>query len=204
MVRSFRRILAYACAVGLLSAAGCDSVVDSSRVPEATPRLRARKPAPPRPQPPKFVAQTPVYPAPVIYILYREYLHKNPGLTSLSPEDPKYQRYLERRLRQLYPTKGYEQQGSNTHPAHEMDYHNNKIGYDVKYHTFRGRWWDDMWNRTAWANRVRAYVDHQANGVFANGEFISEWSSNPASISAASADARESSVPAGKYIYFAH
>jgi hypothetical protein len=43
----------------------------------------------------------------VIYILYREYLHKHPGLTRLSPEDERYQQYLERRLRQLYPTKGY-------------------------------------------------------------------------------------------------
>lgn len=108
MVRSRRRILAYACTVGLLSAAGCDSVVDPPRMPVATPRLHVEKPVPPRPQPPKFVTRTPVYPAPVIYILYREYLHRNPGLTSLSAEDPKYQRYLERRLRQLYPTKGYE------------------------------------------------------------------------------------------------
>jgi hypothetical protein len=92
----------------------------------------------------------------------------------------------------------------NTHPAHEMDYHNNEIGYDVKYHTFRGHWWRDMWDRTAWANRVRAYVDYEANGVFGNGEFIWEWSSNAASISAASADARERLVPSGKYIYFAH
>lgn len=51
--------------------------------------------------------QTPQYPATVLYILYREYIHRNPGLTSLSPVDPKYQRYLERRLRQLYPGRGY-------------------------------------------------------------------------------------------------
>jgi hypothetical protein len=48
-----------------------------------------------------------MYPAPVLYILYREYLHKNPGLTTLSPEDKHYQQYMERRLRQLYPTRGY-------------------------------------------------------------------------------------------------
>jgi hypothetical protein len=43
----------------------------------------------------------------VLYILYREYLHKNPGLKTLDPEDPRYQHYVERRLRQLYPTRGY-------------------------------------------------------------------------------------------------
>ncbi|MEW5927646.1 MAG: hypothetical protein AB1941_09180 [Gemmatimonadota bacterium] len=59
------------------------------------------------PTPPTFVTRTAVYPAAVVYILYREYLHKNPGLTTLSPEDKHYQQYLERRLRQLYPTKGY-------------------------------------------------------------------------------------------------
>jgi hypothetical protein len=57
--------------------------------------------------PPKFVSSTPTYPAAVIYILYREYLHKHPGLTRLSPEDEHYQQYLERRLRQLYPARGY-------------------------------------------------------------------------------------------------
>ncbi|CAA9346664.1 MAG: hypothetical protein AVDCRST_MAG68-3959 [uncultured Gemmatimonadetes bacterium] len=60
-----------------------------------------------RPETPEFVSRAPVYPASVVYILYREYLHKNPGLTTLSPENEEYQRYLERRLRQLYPHKGY-------------------------------------------------------------------------------------------------
>jgi hypothetical protein len=51
--------------------------------------------------------ETPVYPAAVVYILYREYLHNNPGVSRLSVDDPKYQQYMERRLRQLYPTKEY-------------------------------------------------------------------------------------------------
>jgi hypothetical protein len=71
----------------------------------ASAHSSAARPAPPTP--PKLVTRTPLYPASVIYILYREYLHKNPGLTTLSPEDKHYQQYLERRLRQLYPTKGY-------------------------------------------------------------------------------------------------
>jgi hypothetical protein len=91
--------------LGLLSAAACDSVVDAGPKPgSGTTSLRA---AVARPQPPKFVSQAPVYPAAVVHILYREYLHRNPGLTRLSPENEDYQRYLERRLRQLYPGRGY-------------------------------------------------------------------------------------------------
>lgn len=92
----------------LIAVAGCDSPVDpgqanpSPRAPSLAVQVR-----PERPSPPRLVVQTPLYPAPVLYILYREYLHKNPGLTSLSPENPRYQQYLERRLRQLYPGRGY-------------------------------------------------------------------------------------------------
>lgn len=42
-----------------------------------------------------------------MYIVYREYLHRNPGLTTLSVEDRKYQNYLEKRMRELYPERGY-------------------------------------------------------------------------------------------------
>lgn len=61
----------------------------------------------PEPRAPNLTVRTPQYPAAVMYILYREYLHKKPGITSLSPEDKHYQQYVERRLRQLYPNKGY-------------------------------------------------------------------------------------------------
>ncbi|HEX5870442.1 MAG TPA: hypothetical protein VFY65_08505, partial [Longimicrobium sp.] len=60
------------------------------------------------PAPPMLEAATPRYPAAVVYILYREYLHRNPGLTGLGPDDPRYQRHMERRLRELYPTRGYD------------------------------------------------------------------------------------------------
>lgn len=88
--------------------AGCDSPVaprqanPAPRAPSLAAQVRPERPAPPR-----LMVQTPRYPAPVLYILYREYLYRNPGLTSLSPEDPRYQQYLERRLRQLYPGRGY-------------------------------------------------------------------------------------------------
>lgn len=92
-------------ALGSLSA--CDSVVDAApSAREAAPPLQIAS-TPVRPEPPKLIVRTPQYPAAVIYILYREYLHKNPGLVTLSPDDPKYQRYLERRLHQLYPGRGY-------------------------------------------------------------------------------------------------
>jgi hypothetical protein len=43
----------------------------------------------------------------VQYIIYREYLHRHPRVTALSPDDRQYQAYVERRLRQLYPARGY-------------------------------------------------------------------------------------------------
>jgi hypothetical protein len=42
-----------------------------------------------------------------VYIVYREWVHRNPGLTTLSLDDPHYQRYVEKRMRQLYPDRGY-------------------------------------------------------------------------------------------------
>jgi hypothetical protein len=44
----------------------------------------------------------------VQYILYREYLNRNPRVGTLTPDDKHYQQYVERRLRQLYPTRGYD------------------------------------------------------------------------------------------------
>jgi hypothetical protein len=102
---SGRRWTAFVLSVSLLSASACDSFVEPRSATPEDLRSVVAHPAPP--VPPKTVSTTPLYPAPVLYILYREYLHKNPGLTTLSPEDKHYQQYLERRLRQLYPTKGY-------------------------------------------------------------------------------------------------
>jgi hypothetical protein len=59
------------------------------------------------PAPPVFREDIPLYPAPVLYILYREFVHKNPHLTSFTPDNKQYQNHVERRLRQLYPGKGY-------------------------------------------------------------------------------------------------
>jgi hypothetical protein len=93
----------------LVGFSACDGAVDPAiRAADHSPGLAqhaAAKPAPPRE--PTLRNDGPVYPAAVLYILYREYVHKNPGITSLSPEDPQYQNYIERRLRQLYPARGH-------------------------------------------------------------------------------------------------
>src|SRR3712207_6208650 len=51
--------------------------------------------------------RTPAYPAIAVYIVYREYVSQNPGLRYLDSDDPRYQRYMEKRLRELYPERGY-------------------------------------------------------------------------------------------------
>lgn len=55
---------------------------------------------------PKLETTVPRYPAVAVHIVYREYLHLNPGITALDPDDKKYQKYMEKRLRELYPKNG--------------------------------------------------------------------------------------------------
>jgi hypothetical protein len=86
----------------------CDGVTEPGFTAAAAPPvLDGRAPDSRPPAPPLLQTATPRYPAAVVYILYREYLHRNPGLTSLSPENPRYQAYMERRLREIYPGRGY-------------------------------------------------------------------------------------------------
>ena len=59
------------------------------------------------PGPPKLETSTPSYPVAVLYIVGREYVLKH-RLTRLAPADKHYLKYVERRLRQLYPEKGYD------------------------------------------------------------------------------------------------
>lgn len=56
---------------------------------------------------PVLQTRTPTYPAIAVYIVYREWVNRNPGLTTLSLDDPRYQHYVEKRLRELYPDRGY-------------------------------------------------------------------------------------------------
>lgn len=59
------------------------------------------------PEPPRLETSTPSYPVSVLYIVGREYVLKH-RLTQLDPADKQYLKYVERRLRQLYPEKGYD------------------------------------------------------------------------------------------------
>lgn len=56
---------------------------------------------------PALQTRAPQYPAIAVYIVYREWVNRHPGLTTLSLDDPRYQRYVEKRLRELYPHRGY-------------------------------------------------------------------------------------------------
>jgi hypothetical protein len=58
-------------------------------------------------QTPRLETKTPTYPAIAVYIVYREYVNQNAGIRRLDHDDPKYQRYMEKRLRELYPQRGY-------------------------------------------------------------------------------------------------
>jgi hypothetical protein len=58
-------------------------------------------------QTPRLVTKSPTYPAIAVYIVFREYVKQNPGLRRLDHDDPTYQRYMEKRLRELYPQRGY-------------------------------------------------------------------------------------------------
>lgn len=99
-----------ACATtSLLALGACESAV--APAPDvavgAAPALAQQSGVPVRPTPPAMLAATPRYPATALYIVYREYLHRNPGLTTLSVDDREYQKYAEQRMRELYPQRGY-------------------------------------------------------------------------------------------------
>ena len=90
--------------VSLVSACGRPDGPVAVAAPDVARRAQASVA---HPTPPRLATNTPVYPAVAVYIVYREYLHHHPSVTRLSMDDPEYQHYMERRLRQLYPTRGY-------------------------------------------------------------------------------------------------
>jgi hypothetical protein len=91
----------------------------------------------------------------------------------------------------------HEAEGNNSPSDLAMDYHNNDIGREVRYKNFRGHWFWDRWDWKEWAEKVRNYVNTTSNG-----EYISEWRTNPPS-TLAEANARAAMTPNWKYIYFA-
>lgn len=95
-------LLIPALAIGL---GGCGDAPTSSAAP--VPHLAQGEAAPRRVSPPRLAARAPEYPAVAVYIVYREYVSKHPGLARLDPDNADYQRYVETRLRELYPQRGY-------------------------------------------------------------------------------------------------
>lgn len=93
-------------AVIVASTAACADAPTAARAAAAdlTPRQAALAS---RPLPPVLEHRTPEYPAIAVYIVYREYVNKHPGIRFLKQDDPEYQRYMEKRLRELYPQRGY-------------------------------------------------------------------------------------------------
>jgi hypothetical protein len=91
----------------------------------------------------------------------------------------------------------YEVWGNNLPPDRAMDYHNNDIGREVRYHNFRGHWLWDRWDWKEWAEKVRNYINTPTNE-----EYIPEWKTNPPS-TLQEANARAAMTPNWKYIYFA-
>lgn len=102
-----RRIRGLAVTGSCLAALGaCESAV--APVAEFSgPALARSATIPVRPEVPVLSAHAPTYPPVVMYIVYREYVHRNPGITTLDPEDRRFNHYMEKRLRELYPNRGY-------------------------------------------------------------------------------------------------
>lgn len=85
--------------VALAGLAACQDAPSASTV---------RAPAEPvRAEIRKVEHKTPTYPAIAVYIVYREYVNQHPGIRRLSVDDRDYQKHMEKRLRELYPKKGY-------------------------------------------------------------------------------------------------
>lgn len=105
--RSEARTCRAACLL-LLSLAACETATAPAAIPDGAPAVPGLSQGMPvRPAVPVFQSRTPLYPAIAVYIVYREYVNRNPGLTTLSLDDPRYQQYMEKRLRELYPNRGY-------------------------------------------------------------------------------------------------
>jgi hypothetical protein len=79
-----------------------------------------------------------------------------------------------------------------------MDFHNNSIGFNTMYDSFRGGFFKDLNNWEKWSENVRNYVNNPGNGVIMPG--WDDESTEPTSNS----DARNQTknIPSNKYIYY--
>jgi len=88
--------------------------------------------------------------------------------------------------------------GSNTPRDRTMDIHNNSIGFNTMYDSFRGGFFKDLNNYEKWSENVRNYVNNPSNGVKVQG-----WD-NPNTKPATNSDARDQTknIPSNKYNYY--
>ncbi|HZG43021.1 MAG TPA: hypothetical protein VEY93_08675 [Longimicrobium sp.] len=107
LLLSSKRYTAAAFAAIFCSLAACDTATAPAADRDGAAAVPALTNVPVPPVTPAFQTRTPLYPAIAVYIVYREWVNRNPGLATLNVDDPKYQRYVEKRLRELYPNRGY-------------------------------------------------------------------------------------------------
>ena len=91
---------------------------------------------------------------------------------------------------------------SNPPRDETMDLHNNAIGYDHKYRSFRGRWIRDRYNWNKWARSVRDYVNAEDGSEPKNGEFM-EWDDfEPATLQIARQEMVNEGVGKTTYVFY--
>ncbi|MEM9338566.1 MAG: hypothetical protein AAGA66_07535 [Bacteroidota bacterium] len=92
-----------------------------------------------------------------------------------------------------------EKRGNNEPRDRQMDLHNNSVGREAKYSTFRGKYFDG-WKK--WARRVRDFVNgHPTNGIPM--DILHQWKTNPPTTdSQALAAIRSEPLNGSRYAYW--
>ena len=60
---------------------------------------------------------------------------------------------------------GITNQNDNARDTH-MDLHNNMVGRETKYWTFRGSYFGDMYDYNLWISRIYSFVQNSNNGAY--------------------------------------
>ena len=76
-----------------------------------------------------------------------------------------------------------------------MDYHNNKVGRNTKYWTFRGKYIKDRYKWELWVERTANWVNKTSNGVLK-----SSW--NDDNLDKSTVKKEEAKVSDYKFIYY--
>ena len=93
---------------------------------------------------------------------------------------------------------------SNPPRDEAMDLHNNAIGYDHKYRSFRGRWIRDRYNWKLWSRNVHAYVKAMDGSMAKNGKLMETWlqTSPPTSLTIARQQMTIEGVKNSTFIFY--